>query len=180
MKNDLIFHIKTGGTIGGCVPEYIEIEKIANIFLDSIDFKKHITQTFKIPNEYAEIEVCWKDSRDINSGDRDEMLSAIQRQYKEGVRKFLVTHGTYTMPDTAKYLMENLSQETLESSLVILTGSMYPWPVYGSDAPLNLGASLSNLIQQEVSGVFICMHGRRFDPNGITKDSENLIFKTIK
>lgn len=177
--DDLIFHIKTGGTIGGCVPEYQEVEEVSGIFSDFVNFKKHIQGTFKIKSDYSEIEVCHKDSRDINSRDRDEMLSAIKRQYSEGVRRFLITHGTYTMPDTAQFLEKNLPQEIHEGSIIVITGSMYPWAVYGSDAPMNLGSSLANLINFEKRGVFICMHGQVFEPKNVTKDANNLVFKEV-
>ncbi len=179
MTNNLIYHIKTGGTINGCVPEYVEIEKVASIFADIVNYKKHIKDTFQLKNDYAEVETCHKDSRQINETDKSKIVNEIQNQFNNGVRKFLITHGTFTMPDTGKYLIKNLNPEILESSIIIITGSMYPWTVYGSDAPMNIGAALSNLIQQEVNGVYICMHGQRFAPDNIVKDVEGLVFKTI-
>ena len=179
MKNNLIFHIKAGGTINGCVPEYIEIEKVSAIFTDIVDYKKHIKETFQLKNDYDEIEICRKDSRKITDEDRLAIADVIKKQFDGGVRKFLITHGTYTMPDTAQYLAKNLEKNILESSMIIITGSMYPWVFYGSDAPMNIGASLSNLVQQETSGVFICMHGQRFEPDNVVKDVEGLLFKTI-
>lgn len=179
MKNNLIFHIKTGGTIGGCVPEYSEIERVSSIFTDVTNYRKHIKETFQLQNDYDEIEICHKDSRQITDDDRQNIATEIKKQFDMGVRKFLVTHGTYTMPDTAQYLVKNLPKNLLESSIVIITGSMYPWAIYGSDAPMNLGTALSNLIQQDVCGVFICMHGRRFNPDDVVKDIKGLVFKTI-
>ena len=105
------------------------------------------------------------------------MIEVIEREFEQGVKKFLITHGTYTMPDTGKYLMNNLSKKTIEGSTIIITGSMYPWNVYGSDAPMNLGASVSQLISGYVNGVWICMHGKLFDPRHVSKNVDKLIFE---
>jgi L-asparaginase/Glu-tRNA(Gln) amidotransferase subunit D len=169
--------IKTGGTIDGCVPEYVEIEQIASIFSDSVDFKKHVTQSFKAPVQFSEFEVCKKDSRQITDSDRNIMVQVIEREFHQGTKKFLITHGTFTMGDTGKFLMEHLPTEIKDNSSVILTGAMYPWNVFGSDAPMNLGASVSQLISDNAKGVWICMHGKLFDPRKVTKDTDRLVFE---
>ena len=168
--------IKTGGTIGGCVPEYIEIEQIANLFQDTIDFKKHITQSFKAAVEFSEVEVCKKDSRDINDNDRTIIVKQINKAFLEDTKMFLITHGTFTMAQTGAFLIENLAKDVRDNSLIVLTGSMYPWNVFGSDAPLNLGASISQLVSSNSTGVWLCMHGRMLDPLTTKKDIEKLIF----
>ncbi len=81
------------------------------------------------------------------------------------------------MSETGEFLINNLPKDVLASSTIILTGAMYPWNVYGSDAPMNLGASISQLISEHVSGVWICMHGKLFDPRKVNKDAEKRIFE---
>jgi L-asparaginase/Glu-tRNA(Gln) amidotransferase subunit D len=176
MDKPKLLLIKTGGTIGGCVPEYIEIEQIANLFDDSVNFNKHITQSFKAAIEFSEFEVCRKDSRSITDSDRNIIVQVIEREFNQGTNSFLVTHGTFTMSETGVFLIENLPKESLDNALIILTGSMYPWNVYGSDAPMNLGASISQLISRNVKGVWICMHGKLFDPRKVEKDTDRRIF----
>ncbi len=177
MNKPKLLHIQTGGTINGCVPEYIEIEQIAGLFSDSVNFKKHITQSFKAAVEYSEFEVCKKDSRDITSSDRNIVAQVIEREFAQGTKLFLITHGTFTMGETGVFLQENLSEEVQSESSIVLTGSMYPWNVYGSDAPMNLGASISQLISGAVKGVWLCMHGKLFDPRNVSKDVEKRIFE---
>lgn len=177
MEKPKLLHVRTGGTIDGCVPEYIEIEQIANLFNDSVNFKKHIMESFKAAIQFAEFEVCKKDSRDITASDRSIMAQVIEREYQQGTKKFLITHGTFTMGETGEYLMDNLSPEVVENSTIVLTGSMYPWNVYGSDAPMNLGASISQLISEHVKGVWLCMHGKLFDPRHVEKDEAKRIFE---
>lgn len=176
MSNNIIFHIRTGGTISGCVPEYQEIEKLTGVFTDFVNFEKYIKDSYKVYGTYQEVELCRKDSREIDSSDREQMLQIIHRQHKEGVTKFLITHGTYTMPDTGKFIQDNLDKEVLDNVRIVLTGSMYPWTILGSDAPMNLGSALSSLINGNSKGVFLNMHGKDFAPEKVTKDEENLIF----
>jgi L-asparaginase len=176
VTNTRIHHIKTGGTIGGCVPEYPEIEFLANTFPDMTNLDKFLTQSLKVFAEYTEHTVCHKDSRAITEEDRLAIKNEIEHKYKEGVRKFIITHGTYTMPDTGKFLLKNLSPEISESIQVIITGSMFPWTLLGSDAPLNLGATFGILINTSNPTIALCMHGKLFDPLKVRKDVTNLIF----
>ena len=101
-----IHHIKTGGTIGGCIPEYREIEKLAQIFPDMIDLDKYLTQSLRVFANYTEKVVCHKDSREITEEDRAAIVKTIETEFVNGTTKFIVTHGTYTMPETGKYLTD--------------------------------------------------------------------------
>ena len=173
----VVHHIKTGGTIGGCVPEYREIELLADTFPDMINLDKFLTKSLKVYATYTETTVCHKDSREIEDADRAEIAKVIETQYEGGVKKFILTHGTYTMPETGKYLVENLSEEVKANCQILLTGSMFPWTVLGSDAPINLGAALGILLNNNDARIAICMHAKLFDPLKVTKDAENLIYK---
>ena len=177
MDKPKLLLIKTGGTIDGCVPEYSEVEKISGIFGDTVNYSKYLTQSFKAAIEYKEFEVCRKDSREVTDEDRRIVAQVIEREYHTGTKLFLVTHGTYTMPDTGKFLQDNLPADVLEDVTVVLTGAMYPWNVIGSDAPMNIGASISQLISGYQKGVWLCMHGKMFDPRNVKKDVENLVFE---
>lgn len=108
MDKPKLLLIKTGGTIDGCVPEYIEIEQIANLFNDSVNFSKHVVQSFKAAVEFSEFEVCKKDSRKITDTDRTIIAQVIEREFYEGTKLFLITHGTFTMSETGKFLIDKL------------------------------------------------------------------------
>ena len=54
---ETIHHIKTGGTIGGCVPEYQEIEILSDIFSDIVDLSKYLNQSLKISSRLTEKEI---------------------------------------------------------------------------------------------------------------------------
>jgi len=173
-----ILHLSTGGTITGCENDYLAISKISTYFKDAVDIKKYLTEAMKIKAEYSLREICNKDSRDINDDDRGILTKEIERAYKEGIKHFLITHGTFTMPETGVYLMNNLSQDIIDDTSIILTGAMYPMNLIGGDGLLNLGAAVSTLINSDNSlGVKINMHCQNWDPSKIQKDSKNLIFE---
>lgn len=177
MEKKKILHLQTWGTITGNVPEYQEIQKLADIFLDYVDIGKYITYSLQAPCEYKMIKICNKDSRDILDVDRQRLVEEIEKAYKKWVKDFLITHGTYTMPDTGKYIDGHLPKEIREDISLVITGAMYPWWVLWSDAPMNIWASISTLLNAEKPvGVTISMHGKNWDIYKVEKDTENLIF----
>jgi L-asparaginase len=108
-------------------------------------------------------QVCMKDSRTLKEIDLKRIRQTIE---KSPYTKFLIAHGTYTMPDTATYLKANLKRKEIT---VVLTGSMVPLTGFtNSDAPFNLGFSIAKLMSLS-SGVYICMNGRVFDPEEVAK-----------
>ena len=58
-------------------------------------------------------------------------------------RKIIVTHGTDTIIETARYLQTQLQEHTAKfDKHVILTGSFLPEKFKDSDADFNLGMSI--------------------------------------
>lgn len=175
-----ILHLATWWTISWCVPEYHEIENIAEIFLDYIDIWKYIVYSMKANCEYEFVKICHKDSREILNIDRQRIVDEIEKWYKNWVKLFLITHWTYTMPETWKYIEERLDKETLKNISVVITWSMYPWNIFWSDAPMNIWASISSLLNAENAiWVKICMHWKNWNVNNIEKDVDKLIFQEI-
>ncbi len=178
MSKEKILHIGTGGTIDGCVPEYPEIERLGAVFPDFYHVDKFVRSIFQVHADFESERVCKKDSREITDDDRMEIVKKIREAFQTGVRRFLITHGTYTMPETGIFIIQNLADEVREQVSVVLTGSMYPWSLIGSDAPMNLGAALSSLLNsKEALGVMISMHGKLFHPSKVRKDVEKLLFE---
>ncbi len=176
-----ILHLITGGTISWNVPEYKEIEKIANIFMDNVDIWKHIIYSMQAKCKYDFITICNKDSRDILDIDRKRIADEILKSYKEWTKLFLITHGTYTMPDTWKFLERTIDKKILDDISIVVTWAMYPWNILWSDAPMNIWASISSLLNAENPlWVKICMHWKNWNVNQIEKDVENLLFQEAK
>jgi L-asparaginase len=118
------------------------------------------------------VEAVWKDSRDVTDNDREKILKIIE---KSDAEKIIVTHGTFTMAETGKFLKSKI---TKKDKVIILTGAMSPLLFKDSDAPSNLKFSLENA-ENLSSGVYVCMNGRVLDPDEAAKDIKKEQFYSI-
>jgi L-asparaginase len=89
-------------------------------------------------------------------------------------KHIVVTHGTDTMPETARLLGKNITDKT-----VVLTGAMVPYKFGSSDGMFNLGSALS-FAQVLPPGVYIAMNGRFFNWNNVRKNKAKGEFEEIK
>ena len=111
-----------------------------------------------------------KDSLDMTDEDRAELVAALTAVEHDQV---LITHGTDTMSESARYIAEHAE---LGSKVVVLTGAMQPAVMAHSDAGFNLGAAISALNLLE-PGVYISMSGRIFPAHTVRKDHARGIFE---
>lgn len=107
-------------------------------------------------------QVFLEDSLDISDAQREEILNHVLNGNDDQI---LITHGTDTMVNTAQLLSLYVSDKT-----IVLTGSMIPYKVVNSDALFNLGAAIVG-VQCLPPGVYICMHGKIFEHNKVSKVS---------
>lgn len=108
--------------------------------------------------------VCMKDSRHLTQGDLDTLVEAVESSDSKHI---VITHGTYTMPDSAKYLKANLQRN---DQVIIFTGSMIPLRGFeSSDAPFNLGYAVAK-VEDLPSGIYLAMNGRVFSPDEVVKN----------
>lgn len=109
-------------------------------------------------------QICMKDSRAIGLQDRKKMLKAIE---KSSCKKILIIHGTYTMPDTARFLQKHLRRR---DQTIMLTGSMIPLMGFSpSDAGFSLGFALAK-IEALSAGVYVSMNGMAFTSGEVKKN----------
>jgi L-asparaginase len=120
-------------------------------------------------------EICMKDSRSLTKQDLKRICKEIERS---PCKNIIITHGTYTMPDTARYLKANLKRKDQK---IILTGSMIPLKGFEfTDAPFNLGYSIGNLKNID-NGIYLCMNGTIFTPEEVAKNlSEGRFYSVFK
>ena len=97
-----------------------------------------------------------KSSRNISDDDRKLI---VRKCTATPEHRILVTHGTITMSETAKYLCRRIKGKT-----IVLTGAFVPFKVKNSDALFNLGAALM-AVQTLPPGVYVCMHGEVYQYN---------------
>ena len=115
--------------------------------------------------------VLSKDSLEMTERDRETI--AVRCALVEEA-KILITHGTDTMVETARYL----AGKKLEDKTIVLVGAMIPHQLKTSDATFNVGFGLAcaSLLP---AGIYIAMNGKVFDWMDVRKDKENLVFSTI-
>lgn len=166
--NSSIHFIITGGTIDShydgskdtAVPNK---ESIIPSFIESL----------KLYQKTEFTTVCMKDSRELKSEDLQNVLKTINESKH---KKIIITHGTYTMPDTARFLKANIERN---DQIIILTASMIPINGFSpSDGPFNLGYSIAKLENLD-PGIYVAMNGRIFSPEEVMKVISEARFTSI-
>ncbi len=110
-----------------------------------------------------------KDSLDLTEDDRRIIAEKIRSDKNERV---LVTHGTDTMRETARFL------QRIPEKTIVLTGAMSPARFKESDAPFNIGFAMA-AVQLLPSGVYLAMNGRIFTPDRVVKNRQRNCFEEI-
>jgi len=147
---------------GGTIDSFFDSRKDAVVPLEKTTIPNFI-KSLKLDDHISFIEICMKDSRSLTKEDLKKLLKAIE---KSASKKIIITHGTYTMPDTARYLESGLKRK---DQAIVLTGAMIPLTGFSpSDAPFNLGYSLAS-VKILKPGVYVCMNGQIFMPKEVKK-----------
>ena len=159
-KSQNIHFIITGGTIDS----YYEATQDSVVPNKESNIPKFI-KALKLAHKVKFTQVCMKDSRNLTDSDLRKIKRTIE---KSPYTNFIVTHGTYTMPDTARYLKANLKKN---KKTIILTGAMIPMVGFTpSDGPFNLGYAIAKTSDLPAGGgVYVAMNGRIFAPEEVIK-----------
>lgn len=110
-----------------------------------------------------------KDSLHIDDFDRELIRSTVAAQANQHV---LITHGTDTMVETARKLMD------LPGKVIVLTGALNPARFQGSDAVFNIGVAVGAL-QSCPPGVYIAMNGEIWNPLKVRKNRAENRFESL-
>lgn len=154
----------TGGTFD---KEYNEIT-------GELYFKDtHMQEMLKLGRCRMEVEVrtlMMIDSLEMTDEDRALIANqCIQCEEKQ----IIITHGTDTMSDTARYLADKIKDKT-----VVLTGAMIPYKFGSSDGLFNLGSAMA-FVQTLPPGVYVAMNGKYFNWDNVRKNRETGRFEEI-
>ncbi len=115
-------------------------------------------------------EMMLKDSQFVTDADRMKILSRILQSTES---RILVTHGTKTMAQTAKFLGPHIQGKT-----VVLTGCMtLPSDDHGNDAMSSLTFAIESL-ENLPPGVFVAMQEKIFPWDNVRKNIEARRFET--
>jgi L-asparaginase len=158
MKKETIPFILMGGTIDS----YYESARDTAVPSKKSNVPAYI-KGLKLYDKTIFSEICMKDSRSLDQNDLREMLETIEKSKN---KRIIITHGTYTMPDSARYLKAHLKRK---DQTIVFTGSMIPLIGFSpSDAAFNLGYALAKVEKLE-PGIYLCMNGTVFSPEEVAK-----------
>ncbi len=146
--------ITTGGTIDKI---YFDAKSAYQIGEPQIG---DILRAFNVAIDFEIVSLMRKDSLELTAGDRQLIHDTIAAHDND---RFIVTHGTDTMIETAKKLAE------IDEKTIVLTGALNPARFIGSDAVFNIGCAVA-AAQSLEQGVHIAMNGRIWDPRQVKKN----------
>lgn len=154
----------TGGTF----------DKEYNELTGELFFKDtHLPEMLKLGRCRVEVDIrtlMMIDSLDMTEQDRalitDHCLKADER-------KIIITHGTDTMADTARFLAGRITDKT-----IVITGAMIPYKFGSSDGLFNLGSALA-FVQSLPPGIYVAMNGRVFPWNNVRKNRKTGEFEEL-
>lgn len=155
----------TGGTFD---KEYHELDGSLS-FADT-----HVPQVLKLGRARLPVNVetvIMVDSLKMSDQHR-RVLAARCRAAPES--HIVITHGTDSMVETARYLGERIKDKT-----IVLTGAMVPFAFGSSDGLFNLGAALA-FVQTLPPGVYLAMNGKYFSPDNVRKNKLRGVFEALR
>jgi L-asparaginase len=157
--------ISTGGTIEG-----LDYNQKPSKFLNKEISIEELLSQIKINFEYSIKQVFSKDSRFVNETDREIIAFNVKDSEFE---KILITHGTYTMVETAKFIGRLNLNKT-----VVITGSFILGNKKNTDAYFNLEYAISTL-KFLSPGVYVVMNGKIFNWDNVRKNNEENRFEAL-
>ena len=155
--------LTTGGTIDDL--EYSAVDEAPQ---DHKSLIPSFIEQARLTIAYTVEQLMAKDSKFVNDDDREKMAESCINAQEEQI---VITHGTMTMPETAKYLGEKQIPKT-----IVLLGAAIPANRERSDALFNLGSAVT-AVQTLDKGVYITMNGKVFSWENVRKDFEKGIFE---
>ena len=155
--------ITTGGTI-----DKIYFDAMSQFEVGESQVE-HILREGLVQFDYDIASLFRKDSLDIDDDDRREVRSFVQNHAGE---RFVITHGTDTMVETAAALQE------LEGKVIVLTGALSPARFRTTDAVFNIGMAVA-AVQVARPGVYIAMSGQVFNATEVRKNRDANRFEAL-
>jgi len=104
----------------------------------------------------------------------DDRNAILENCKKTAEDKIVITHGTDTMPETARVLGNAIKNKT-----IVLTGAMIPYQFGSSDDIFNIASALS-FVQALPHGMYIAMNGKCFPWDNVRKNKGEGYFEELK
>lgn len=112
------------------------------------------------------------DSLDMTDEDRRRIALSCFKAIETSI---IVTHGTDTMPETARYIQKDF-RRSIGNKTIVLTGAMIPFSLKESDALFNLGSAFAHAGSLP-PGVYVSMNGQAFNADNVIKNKQLGIFE---
>lgn len=155
--------VTTGGTI-----DKIYFDDLSQYEVGESQIQ-HILHEGLVDLDYEVVPLLHKDSIDMTDEDRVTLRDFIASSDAE---RFVVTHGTDTMPETAEMLA------AIKGKTIVLTGALTPARFKSTDAMFNVGMAVA-AAQVAAPGVYIAMSGQVFQAGHVRKNrAENKFEQT--
>ncbi len=146
--------ITTGGTIDKIYFDALSEFEVGESVV------QHILTDGLVDFEYDVVSLLQKDSLEITDEDREQIRQFIA---DDDASRYIITHGTDTMPETAEVLRE------LKDRTIVLTGALTPARFRTTDAVFNVGMAVAT-VQVAEPGVYIAMSGQVFEAGAVRKN----------
>lgn len=155
--------ITTGGTI-----DKIYFDELSQFEVGEAQVQ-HILHEGLVQFDYDVVSLLHKDSIEMTDTDREMVRNYIA---KDDASRYVLTHGTDTMPDMANALVD------LPGKTIVLTGALTPARFRTTDAIFNVGMAVA-ATQVAEPGVYIAMSGQVFAAGKVRKNRDENRFEAI-
>jgi len=146
--------ITTGGTIDKIYFDALSQFEVGESVV------QHILTDGLVDFEYDIVPMLQKDSLEIDDDDRAKLRDYIAA---DSATRYVITHGTDTMPETASALSD------LAGKTIVLVGALTPARFRTTDAVFNVGMAVATA-QIAAPGVYITMSGQVFEAGAVRKN----------
>lgn len=164
--NKQLLILCTGGTISRCYHDHNgELAYDTNLIPAILGSIRH-THALTVR------ELMNVDSKHMTEAHRRSVADAVADGMSTTCDGIVITHGTDTMAETARYVLANVSSPRVP---VVFTGAMRPYSIDGSDARQNMIEAIT-VACLAAPGVYIAMHARVLTAANARKDFATLTF----
>jgi L-asparaginase len=146
--------ITTGGTI-----DKIYFDDLSQFEVGESQVQ-HILTEGRVGFDYEIVPLLHKDSLHLTAEDRQSLRDFIEN---DDATRYVITHGTDTMPETASVL------SGLAGKTIVLTGALAPARFRTTDAVFNVGMAVA-AAQLAPPGVYLAMSGQVFEAGRVRKN----------
>ncbi len=155
--------ITTGGTI-----DKVYFDAMSQFEVGDSPLTQVLTEGL-VEFEYDVIPLLQKDSLEMTAVDRQKLHDYIAA---DDADKYVITHGTDTMPQTADALTD------MPGQTIVLTGALTPARFRTTDAVFNVGMAVA-AVQVCQPGVYIAMNGQVFPAGAVRKNRDANRFESL-